>query len=278
MRTAQKLIKAFAIFLASIIILTIFGAIISGVALVGSLIDDEWVWNNDNSEWVSNDFDDESINKLDINVKATSLKIRIDSVMQDDVRIETNNEYIDSWTTDRELHIVERSHGLFGWGGAGEVILYLKKDLQFDHVRIEVGAGALRVDALTAKELSVDLGAGKASLDNLKVSERTKIEGGAGTLAITNSELAQADISVGTGKGDIQAKFVGNSKVDSGVGKLDLELLGKARDYRLDIDKGIGSVTLNNQKLSDGASWGEGKNRIDINSGVGAVEIKISEE
>jgi hypothetical protein len=55
-------------------------------------------------------------------------------------------------------------------------------------------------------------------------------------------------------------------------------LIGREEDYRLRIDKGIGSVTLDGRSLSDGESVGSGATLIEIDSGVGAVEMKIVEE
>lgn len=62
------------------------------------------------------------------------------------------------------------------------------------------------------------------------------------------------------------------------MGKTELTLIGREEDYRLRIDKGIGSVTLDGRSLSDGESVGSGATLIEIDSGVGAVEMKIVEE
>lgn len=280
MNTAQKLIKAFALALAMIIVISIFGALVGGVYVVGNLIsgtDDAQlgeiteIWTEDEDEEVR------EIRSLNINVKATSVRLR--RVQDGDrVRVETNNDYIVNWIDGSTLEIVEKSHGFFGLGGQGDLVIYTRESVRFDDVNIEIGAGTLEIEDLETKRLDLDLGAGKAQIRNLKVTEEADIEGGTGKTAIVDSELRDARINLGVGKADVEARLLGDSRLVTGVGKLDLVLLGKETDYKLTIDKGIGAVELNGSKLGDGARWGEGKNRVDLEAGIGAVDIRIRED
>lgn len=58
------------------------------------------------------------------------------------------------------------------------------------------------------------------------------------------------------------------------MGKLELRLIGAEVDYMLAIDKGIGSVNYNGKNLADDTREGNGVNKVEIKSGVGAVEIQ----
>lgn len=280
MRNAQKLIKAFALVLATLIIVGIFTAIIGGVSFLAAVTGAEiGGWVSDNVPWTSENYESQVVRELDMNVKATSVKIRL----VDDgepVRVETNNEYVTTWIDmdGRRLNVVEKSHGLFGWGGKGEVIVYVRKNVSFEKVKLEVGAGELDIEKLDARVLDLDLGAGRTEIRALKVSERATIDGGAGYLAIEQAEMQNAHLELGVGKAEIEAKLRGESKIDSGVGKVELKLVGREQDYRVEVDKGLGSIELNGEKLGDGSVWGTGKNRVDIDSGVGAVEINVTEE
>lgn len=277
MRTAQKVIKILALALAAFIIFVMFAALVGGVSFMASIAGEEaWRWDGNNN-WTSEDFENQKIRELDINVKATNVKFRaVDS--GDDVRIETNNEYISTWTNGGKLELIEKSHGIFGWGGTGELVVYLRKDVKLDSVKLEIGAGSLTIDRLETESLDLNLGAGRTEIDNIKVTKNTRVDGGAGLLVLRNGELRDANLELGVGKVEITAKLLGHSKVDSGVGKLDLNLIGQEKDYRIRIDKGLGSVELNGRSMSDGATWGDGNNEIEVESGVGAVEIKTSEE
>lgn len=277
MKGAQKVIKWFALALAALLIVTIFSGIIGGLSFVGMMVwGDEISWNG-NSEWVNTEFSGKEMTRLDVNVKATAVRIRT-AKEGESVRIETNNEYITSWVDGSTLNVVEKSHGFFGWGGTGDLVIYVREDTTFDSVEIEIGAGTLDVERLEARDLKLNLGAGKTAIDELVATRRAEIDGGAGVVEIRGGELRDLDLDLGAGKAEVRAKVIGNGRVTAGVGKTELTLIGREEDYRLRIDKGIGSVTLDGRSLSDGESVGSGTTLIEIDSGVGAVEMKIVEE
>jgi hypothetical protein len=277
MKGAQKVIKWFALALAALLIVTIFSGIIGGLSFVGMMVwGDEISWNG-NSEWVNTEFSGKEMTRLDVNVKATAVRIRT-AKEGESVRIETNNEYITSWVDGSTLNVVEKSHGFFGWGGTGDLVIYVREDTVFDSVEIEIGAGTLDVERLEARDLKLNLGAGKTAIDELVATRRAEIDGGAGVVEIRGGELHDLDLDLGAGKAELRARVVGNGRVTAGVGKTELTLIGREEDYRLRIDKGIGSVTLDGRSLSDGESVGSGTTLIEIDSGVGAVEMKIVEE
>lgn len=274
MNTAQKIIKGFAIGLAVFIMVSIAAVVLSAV---GTL------------ELISNGFErgssvtgetfelvrgDENINvkRLDISVKAT--RVWVKSANSGGVRVQTNNEYIEKWEENGTLHIVERSHGVFGFGGTGELTIYLDSTMELEEVKLEIGAGTLTAQDLVAKRIDLELGAGKTEIDYLNASERLRIDGGAGLLAVKGGKAKDAKIEIGAGKAEIRLELMGNSRVESGVGKLELRLIGAEADYMLAIDKGIGSVDYNGKNLADDTREGNGANRIEVKSGVGAVEIQ----
>lgn len=277
MQGAQRAIKYFALALAALLIVTIISGIVGGLSFVGMLVwGDEVRWDGISSEWTSVDYTAEKITRLDINVKATTVKVQEVSEGEP-VRVETNNEYITTWVDGSKLNVVEKSHGVFGWGGMGDLVIYVRKGVKFDEVEIVVGAGKMDIEELTTKNLKLDLGAGKTTINELVVTEKAEVEGGAGLVEIRGGELRNLDLDLGAGKAEVRAKVTGSGKVTSGVGKTDLTLLGREGDYKIAIDKGIGSVTLDGMSLSDGQTVGDGATRIDVKSGVGAVEIKIEE-
>lgn len=277
MKGAQKAIKYFALALAALLIVTIISGIIGGLSFVGMLVwGDEVKWNGVSSEWTSVDYTAERITRLDINVKATT--VRIQEVKEGEpVRVETNNEYITTWVDGSKLTVVEKSHGIFGWGGTGDLVIYVREGVKFDEVELIIGAGKLDAEKLVTSDLKLDLGAGKAAINELIATKKADIEGGAGMVKISDGELHNLDLEIGAGKAEVRAKVTGSARVSSGVGKTDLTLVGRESDYKLAIDKGIGQVTLNGMGLSDGQIVGDGATRIDVKSGVGAMEIKIVE-
>lgn len=272
MRSAQRVIKYFALALAAVLILAIISGVVSLVSLAGFV-----TWGDGNlgevdSVWVGEEQINQQVKELDINVKATNVKF-VKATDNEPVRVETNNEYITTWVENNRLNVVEKSHGFFGWGGKGELIIHLREGVKFESVKIVVGAGTLNVEDIVAEEVQMELGAGKTYINKIEARRRARIDGGAGVIEIRGGELRNLDLELGAGKSEIKARLRGDTRIDSGVGKLDLDLEGQEEGYKITIDKGIGSVTLNGRKLEDGGIYGKGENLLNIESGVGAVEI-----
>lgn len=264
MRGAQKAIKYFALALAALLVMAIFSGIIGGLSLVGMMVwGDEIHWEG-TMDWTSSEFEGAKITKLEVNVKATKVEIRrmvekdgTSEGFGEPVRVETNNQYLAIWEGDGKLSIVEKSHGMFDWGNTGDLVIYVREGVKFDEVKLEIGAGVLAIEELEAGLVDLDLGAGKAELHGV------------------TAQVLKAN--VGAGKADIEAAVRTSAKVDVGAGKTDLTLIGDKDDFRFMIDKGIGTVTLDGVHLSDGEVRGSGAVMIDVNSGVGAVEIRVAE-
>ncbi len=278
MKGAQRAIKWFALALAVLLIVTIFSGIVGGLSLVGMAVwGDEVQWGG-NSEWVDTSFEGHRVTKLDINVKATAVKVR-QATEGEPVRVETNNEYITTWVdSGGTLNVVEKSHGFFGWGGTGDLVIYLRDNVAFDEVEISVGAGTLSIEKLEAKDLKLDLGAGKTMINEVVATRRAEIKNGAGAVEIRGGRLRDLDLDLGAGKTELRARVTGSGKIHAGVGKTELTLLGRSDDYKFVISKGLGSVTLDGLSLGDGQIVGSGETLINLDSGVGAVEMKVVEE
>lgn len=273
MNTAQRIIKGFAIGLAVLIIVSIAGVVLSAVGTLGLISDGfergDLVMGETVELVKENEKND--VKRLDVSVKATRVWVKSADA---GVSYQTNNEYIDVWEENGTVHVVERSHGVFGFGGTGDLTIYVDSKVELEEAKFEVGAGTLTVENLVAKRIDLELGAGKTEIDYLSASERLRVDGGAGLLEVKGGKARNAEIEIGAGKAELQLELTGDSKVESGVGKLDLKLVGAEADYRLTIDKGLGSVSYNGRSLADDTREGSGENVIEIKSGVGAVEIQ----
>lgn len=272
MKTTQRIIKIFALVLAGAIIVGIVGAVVSVGALLVQIFDDEPVGESV-VIWEGKD-DEETVRRLELNIGATSLRI-LESQNDKEVRVETDSEYIETWREGATLKVVEKSHGFLGFSGKTELTIYIPEGSKFEEVDIGAGAGTVAIERLVAERLSLELGAGRTRIEYLEVSKSAKIDGGAGSMEIVAGKIKDLDLEMGAGKAEITAELTGDSRVESGVGKLDLNLSGRSEDYKISIDKGIGSVSVNGEKQGDGAIYGDGERVIRISSGIGAVEIKV---
>ena len=143
----------------------------------------------------------------------------------------------------------------------------------FERADIVTGAGRLTADKLSARYLELALGAGETIISEMYVSMSADISGGAGKLTVKGGELCDLDLEMGLGELNLKSKLLGDSDIQLGVGEANIRLLGSEDDYRLDIDKGIGSIMLDGKTYNGNFSVGSGKNTVDIDGGVGSINI-----
>ena len=155
--------------------------------------------------------------------------------------------------------------------------MYVPSDFIFDRVAIESGASKTNIEELYTKQLYLDLGAGKVMINNLTVLENAKIDGGAGETIIKSSNIHNLDLEMGVGRLSLSSKLTGNNKIDSGIGEMNLSLLGTLDDYCIILDKGLGNATINGKNMSDDTTYGTGENKLDIDGGVGSIQIDFIE-
>lgn len=274
MYTAQRVIKYCAVAFAVLLICGIISAIVTAGMMLSYVLGG---WDNAPiSETVEvidvSDIAVQEVKSLHLDLKATSVVIE----RGEELSVEADEEVITVSQGEKALYIQEKDfHFLTDWGTRGkEMKITIPHDwTELETLRLNAGAGRVEIRDLTVKNLELDLGAGKTEISSLVVTERAKVKGGAGYLAVRESEIKDLDLDMGVGKVEIGAKLTGNNQIDAGVGKLDLNLRGTSEDYRIKVEKGLGSITLNGKKMADDETWGDGKTTIDIDGGVGAIEI-----
>ena len=154
--------------------------------------------------------------------------------------------------------------------------LCVPKGTVFEEVEITTGAARLTAEVLSANSLELELGAGKVHFGCLNAYSDIEIEGGAGEITVVGGVLNDLSLRMGVGRIDLTAALLGKSDLEFGVGASNVTLVGNREDYRLDIEKGLGSVTVDGKTASD--QGGTGQNRVTIKGGVGTVDVAFREE
>ncbi len=278
MHSAQRVIKWLAVGFAVLIITGMVVALAGvGSALTGVL----GIWDRNpadsEQEWSGSVVGDDSeaqLGSLVVDVKVANLKIE----SGDKFEVVADRDIIEFQRNGEQVSVVEREWGWFDnlqGKDNREVRIFVPEGTNLTKLSIDAGAGSLDIRGLTAEEADLDLGAGRTEIVDLTVTERAKIDGGAGYLAIRESHLKNLDLDMGVGKVELETELLGHSEIDAGVGKLELRLLDTPLDYRFEISKGLGAVSVNGSSLGDGAAYGEGENLVKISGGVGAIEISL---
>lgn len=262
MTSVQRIIKYLAIAFAGFLIFTIFSGIITIIGGIGG------IFNKENTTIIDKKELNNLTSYLDINLKKSTLNIKKSNRLY----VEVSSDDIKVIEDGNKITIEDKSKNNIFSFSKETVNLYIPEDYKYDLININTGAGDMNIEYLNTKKLVLDLGAGKTSIDTL-YSDDTNIETGAGSLSISGGEIGNANIDLGVGKIDIKAKVYGKNKIESGIGSVKLSLIDN--DYKFTIDKGIGSISFNGDKIKSDSTIGTGENTIDINGGVGSITIDI---
>lgn len=267
MNTFQKTIKyigmAFAIFLA----VSIIGGILNVVGLFVGFYDNDMVNKDMKTYTVSSD-----IFNLKLNINAADFTIKQGKKFS----VESNLKNLSVDDKSGTLTINETKKYGRVYTGA-KLILYIPADTNFETATITTGAGRLTADYLSADTIEFEFGAGEVKIDTLIANSEAHIEGGAGMMTISDGDLCNLDLEMGIGKLNLTSALTGNSDFDMGVGESDITVTGNKDDYKLDIEKGLGKITVDGVSTSSVKNMGQGSNSISISGGIGAVNVKFSE-
>ena len=213
------------------------------------------------------------IHSLDIQINAADFKI----VSADDFSVESNLKYLSVSEKDGVLKIVDEAKGNSNYTNA-ILTLYVPNGIVFDDVDITTGAAKMTVDTLSASSVELKLGAGDVRFESLNASSNVDIEGGAGQITIVSGTLNDLSLEMGMCELNLRAAVLGESDLKFGVGESNLTLIGSKDDYKVDVEKGLGSISVDGKNVSDFGSSGNGQSHIHIEGGIGAVHIVFQED
>lgn len=262
MNDVQKVIKYAAIVLSGVIIIAIISLLFE---VVSSFLPD--------SESNIKNFYEEYQNIREIEIDSSYSKIIIQKGNKFSVDGSNINKKFTSSVNNGVLKINENSKKLWNKNYDG-VITITVDDTVLNKLELEHGAGKLTIDGISANKFELEQGAGKVEISNVTFLN-TSIDGGAGEIVIDSASLKNLDLDIGAGKATLQAYLEGNSDIDCGVGALDINLLGSKEDYRITVNKGIGSVNIDGIKQNDGSIFGNGINTINLDGGIGSINVSF---
>lgn len=276
MSSLQKIIKYLAIAFAVFICFMIFSGIMMAITIVFGITGVYEEGTTQTGLYVeTREF--EQIENLEIKVETSKLIITQGDSFK--VEVEGRKEDISTTVNGNTLKIKEKGHWphIFNEESYTKITIYIPEDISLRKVKIENGAGNATIGAFQTRSLDINMGVGTFLIDGKVIAQNVEIDGGAGKLEIRNCDFTNLDLDGGVGSTYINGILRGSSKIDCGVGKLELSLQGEAQDYRITTKTGLGNIYLNNDKCQDGNTYGQGKNAIRINGGVGSTYINLTE-
>ena len=272
MTTAQKVIKYLATAFAVFLIITIISAILSGgYALLSALglIHTNKDIVTENLKVISKEV--KEVTTLKIDLAYTNLDIKTG----DDFKVETNNSNITFEENNGSVKIKEENRNwLKNDNISSNLIICIQEDMiAIDETKIQTGAGKINIEKLNTQSLYLELGAGDVYIENVIATGKTKIDGGVGKTELKYCEINNLKANLGMEEFTFSGKLTGKSEIDSGIGAINIDLIDNKNNYKIDVSKGLGNVTLDGQKLETDRVYGIGENYLDIDGGIGEIKI-----
>lgn len=215
----------------------------------------------------------EEVHSLNVKISAADFKIEHGS----DFLVKSNLKYLSVSVVDGVLCVVDNASGGSTFINA-QLTLYLPEGVMLDSAIINTGAAKMTAQSLSAKNLKLSLGAGDVRINSLTATQRVEINGGAGEITIVDSTLNDLKLEMGMGELNLTGALSGDSELELGVGEANISLLGAKDDYKVDIEKGLGSLTVDGKVVTDFGSSGDGPNFVEIDGGVGAINLSFRDK
>ncbi len=271
MNPFQKAVKALATALAVILII---GSVAAAVRIVERIVgvnesdhDGALVIDQDNESFMRF-YDGDTFTQLDIDVSNAEVVVTDGDELS--VTFDKNRVKVKSSDGKLTVKTTGKNHKT-----ATRIDLTVPDGLRFAKAELSIGAGSLTVDKLVCDDLSADIGAGRAVFALLNVSEQVSFDVGAGSLSVSDGSLSHLHLDAGAGGVDIAAALTGNADIDLAAGSFDLIVKGPSSDYTVKLDGGLFTDCRINGEKVGGGKYGSGKNVIDVDGGIGRIEISF---
>lgn len=163
-----------------------------------------------------------------------------------------------------------------------KVYLYLPKDMNYEEIEIELGAGLIELEGMPdVGKLDVDIGAGALTLSGIECKE-LDAGVGAGEL-ILRQVVVNGDTELEVNAGHIggDAQILGNLDVKCSLGAAELTLAGSEEDFNYRVECAAGEVQFGSQaftalaaerKIDNGA-----ERMIDLDCSMGSIVLSFEE-
>lgn len=129
------------------------------------------------------------------------------------------------------------------------ITLRIPKDMGFDEIDLEIGAGAAEVFNLKAREMEALVGAGELIIDKAEIVE-FEAEIGAGHLMAGGMHVWNADVDVDLGECSFEGIIEQELDAECAMGSMEFQLKGKEENYNYEIECSAGNIRLNGVEFS----------------------------
>ncbi|MGB8454636.1 MAG: DUF4097 family beta strand repeat-containing protein [Anaerocolumna sp.] len=189
----------------------------------------------------------------------------------------TDNAGNDSKITIFGINIINNNSHPFK---AADIKLTVPEDFVFENLDIILDAGTIKADSLISDKADIDVGAGSLRINELTAREKSSYSIDTGELIIDELNANDAKINCGVGNLTASGIITGDSYVTNGIGNVELDIDGDEADYNYSVDCGIGTVIINDNSYSGVNSKtkknNNAENSFTLDCGIGKIALKIN--
>ena len=272
MNVFQKIIKygaiAFGLYLAITIISIIVGVVLTistgvfGIQMITEQADMEKVD-------VTQEF--EQFSRLDLEINSSNLTIKTEGEI---FKIEASQIPSTTNIVNRNGTLEIKETKKLAFSKDAKITICIPNNKSLEEIKLEMGAGTVEMNNIISNKVDFNFGAGSVTINQL-TSNDADIECGAGEVIIENVDLSNVNIDTGVGKLVYSGFMRGESEVNCGIGEVNINLDGGSEIYKIDAEKGIGDIRINDVEVANKSITGNGENRIEIDGGIGSIKIKM---
>lgn len=272
MKEFQKIIKYVAIAFGLYLAITIIGAIVGGVLAISTgIYGISLLTQQSDVERIDTENKFDQFTKMNLEISSANLVIKSEG---DVYKVETYQIPESTKIENKNGELIIKDTKKFVPNQESKITIYIPAGTKLEEIELEIGAGTVNIANIQTEKAEFSFGAGNVEIANL-ISNEAKIECGAGQVNIANSQLMNAKLDTGVGKLVYSGQMMGNSKINCGIGEVNLQLDGGTEIYSIDVEKGIGEIKINGNKVTNKTVTGNGENRISIDGGIGNINIEM---
>lgn len=275
MNSTQKVIKyaamAFGLFLA---INIIFGIVSAAVSLIG-VVTFSYHEDKDQEKIHLVNFEESytDIQKLAIEIGVANFNIEEGDTFTVEAKNVSEGFYCKNENGTLVLRERRLGNNFINDVQVPKITITIPKDTVFQATNIQTGVGSNKIDVLTTETLDMNIGVGKLKANHVTAKNSATITGGVGKVEFENATLHDTKINTGVGEFTINGVITGNSKIQCGVGKVEVDIQKPLENYTITSNSGLGGVYINREKVEKNSTTGNGTDRIQVEGGIGRVDL-----
>lgn len=168
----------------------------------------------------------------------------------------------------------------FNWGFGDDyeplIVVTIPKNIEFENVNINTGAGTVYIESLMGQEVYLGAGAGDISIDTFNSDKKAEFSIGAGKISIEEGDTRNIIINCGVGELDYKGIINERCDIDCGVGRIYMKLDNEYENCYFNIDRGIGNINVKDKGVKTGTTGSsEAKVEFYVSCGVGDIDIDL---